>query len=210
MIIHTLPVGPFQMNCYVVADETTRDAVIIDPGDEVEEIVGLVRREGLKVHALLLTHGHVDHVLHAQDAKDALGVPLFAHPDDLPLIARAPEQAMFFGLRPGRVAQVDGPLEEGVAFQAGTLTFRVLHTPGHSPGGVTLAIGQAAFVGDSVFAGSIGRTDLPGCDHGSLVRSIRNKIYSLPDETVLYPGHGPATTVGEEKRTNPFVRAFGS
>lgn len=209
MRVHTCPVGPFQMNCYIVVDEATREGVVIDPGDEIPVLLDLIRREGLKIHALLLTHGHIDHVLHSQDMKEALGVPMYAHPEDVPMIQAAPEQASFFGLPPGRVPVVDGPLQEGVPVQAGPLTFQVLHTPGHSPGGVTLVCGGSAFVGDAVFAGSIGRTDLPGCDGRQLTRSIREKIYKLPEDTVLYPGHGPATTVGEEMRTNPFVRAFG-
>lgn len=208
MIILTCPVGAFQMNCYLVADEATREGVVVDPGDETEALLDRIRGEGLKIHALLLTHGHVDHALRAQDLKEALGVPLYAHPGDLPLLEVLPQQAMRFGLLPGRVPVVDGPLEGGTDFQAGPLTLRVLHTPGHSPGGVTLVAGSAAFVGDAIFAGSIGRTDLPGGDHRLLARSIREKIYALPDDTVLYPGHGPTTTVGEEKRTNPFVRAF--
>lgn len=209
MIIHTCPVGPFQMNCYIVADEATREGVVIDPGDEIPALLELIRRDGLKIQAILLTHGHIDHVLHSQDLKEALGVKMYAHPDDVPMIQAAPQQAAFFGLPPGRVPVVDGSLQEGTPFQAGPLTFQVLHTPGHSPGGVTLVTGGVAFVGDAVFAGSIGRTDLPGCDHQALTTAIRNKIYALPEETVLYPGHGPSTTVGEEKRTNPFVRAFG-
>ncbi len=208
MIIHTRPVGAFQMNCYLVADEATREGVVVDPGDEISSLLDLIRREGLKIAALLLTHGHVDHVMHAQELKEALGVPICAHPGDLELIQAAPQQALMFGLAPGPVPVVDQPLQEGVAFQAGPLTFRVLHVPGHSPGGVALVLGNCAFVGDTIFAGSIGRTDLPGGDYRQLVESIRRKLYTLPEDTVLYPGHGPATTVGQEMRSNPFVRAL--
>lgn len=209
MIIHTRPVGAFQMNCYLVADEATREGVVIDPGDEIPLLLDLIRREGLKIQAILLTHGHVDHVMHAQDLKAALGIPLCAHPADQDLLQAAPQQALMFGLTPGPVPVVDQELQEGVAFQAGPLTFRVLHVPGHSPGGVALVIGDCAFVGDTLFAGSVGRTDLPGGDFRQLARSIRGKLYTLPEQTVLYPGHGPATTVGEERRSNPFVRALG-
>ncbi len=209
MIIHTRPVGAFQMNCYLVADEATREGVVIDPGDEIPLLLDLIRREGLKIQAILLTHGHVDHVMHAQDLKAALEIPLCAHPADQDLLQAAPQQALMFGLTPGPVPVVDQELQEGVAFQAGPLTFRVLHVPGHSPGGVALVIGDCAFVGDTLFAGSVGRTDLPGGDFRQLARSIRGKLYTLPEQTVLYPGHGPATTVGEERRSNPFVRALG-
>jgi len=208
MLIRTCPVGAFQMNCYLVADEETRDGVLIDPGDETERLLELVQREGVTIRALLLTHGHVDHVMRAQEVKEALGVPLYAHPNDMELIQAAPQQAAFFGLEPGPVAVVDGELKEGVDFRAGSLTFKVLHTPGHSPGGVVLVCGNTAFVGDTIFAGSVGRTDLPGGDARQLAQSIRSRIYRLPEETILYPGHGPTTTVGEEKSSNPFVRAL--
>ncbi len=210
MLIRTCPVGAFQMNCYLVADEETRDGVLIDPGDESGRLLDLIRTEGVTIRALLLTHGHVDHVMRAQEVKEALGVPLHAHPGDLELIQAAPQQAMLFGLEPGPIPVVDGELREGTDFRAGSLVFQVLHTPGHSPGGVVLLSGGNAFVGDTIFAGSVGRTDLPGGDFRQLQRSIRNRIYSLPDDTILHPGHGPATTVGEEKRSNPFVRALDS
>lgn len=208
MIIHTFPVGAFQVNCYVVADEATREGVLVDPGDEVAAVLGFVRREGLKIRAILLTHGHVDHVMRAQEFKESLGVPICAHPADRPLIAGAPQDALRFGLAPGPVAEVDQDLGDGQDFQAGPLTFQVLHVPGHTPGGVALVLGGCAFTGDTIFAGAVGRTDLPGGDRRQLERSIRTRIYTLPEDTVLYPGHGPATTVGEEKRSNPFVRGF--
>jgi len=209
MIIHTCPVGAFQMNCYLVADEATREGVVIDPGDEIPDLLEVIRREGLKIRAILLTHGHVDHVMHAQDLKVALNVPICGHPDDRDLLRAAPQQAMMFGLRPGPVPVLDQDLQEGLPFQAGPLTFRVLHVPGHSAGSVAFLVGDCAFVGDTLFAGSVGRTDLPGGDFRKLARSIREKLYTLPESTVLYPGHGPTTTVGEERRTNPFVRAAG-
>ncbi len=208
MKIRTCPVGAFQMNCYLVADEETREGVLIDPGDETERLLEMVRSEGVTVQALLLTHGHVDHVMRAQEVKEALRVPLYAHRADLELIQAAPQQAAFFGLEPGPVPVVDGELKEGEDFRAGSLVFQVLHTPGHSPGGIVLVCGNCAFVGDTIFAGSVGRIDLPGGDGRQLARSIRTQIYRLPDETVLYPGHGPATTVGEEKSSNPYVRAL--
>lgn len=201
------PVGPFQMNCYVVADDTTREGVVIDPGDETEALLELIREEGLAIRAILLTHAHLDHVARAQDMKEALGVPMYLHPADMPLLKAVPQQAVMLGLPAPRVPTVDGPLEEGTPFEAGPLRFEVRHTPGHSPGGVCLIPEgeKVAFVGDAVFAGSIGRTDLPGGDYDTLIRSIREEILTLPDEVVLYSGHGPPTTVGRERRSNPFL-----
>lgn len=206
MIVHRCPVGPFEMNCYLAADPVTREGVVIDPGDEIEALLALIERERLEIRAILLTHGHIDHVARAQEMKLALGVPMYAHPAEAPLLAAAPQQARLFGLRPGPVPEVDGPLTGGMVFEAGPLRFQILDTPGHSPGGITLVSGQDAFVGDAIFAGSIGRTDLPGGDLPTLLRSIREQIYPLGDETVLHPGHGPATTVGRERATNPFVQ----
>jgi glyoxylase-like metal-dependent hydrolase (beta-lactamase superfamily II) len=208
MKIRTCPVGAFQTNCYLVADEETREGVLIDPGDETERLLKLVRNEGVTVRALLLTHGHVDHVMRAQEVKEALKAPIYAHRADLDLIRTAPQQAEFFGLESGPVPVVDGELKEGEDFRVGNLVFQVLHTPGHTPGGIVLVSGNSAFVGDTIFAGSVGRTDLPGGDGRQLAQSIRTKLYRLPDETILYPGHGPTTTVGEEKSSNPYVRAL--
>ncbi|HXE71389.1 MAG TPA: MBL fold metallo-hydrolase [Candidatus Nitrosotenuis sp.] len=205
MIIRTYPVGPFQMNCYLVADEATRQGVLIDPGDETEWLLDQIQREGVQIQCIYLTHAHIDHVARAQEAKQALGVPLYVHEADAPLLKAAPQQALMLGLRPGPPVEPDGWLREGEV-SAGPLTFRVLHTPGHSPGGVTLVIGDHAFVGDAIFAGSIGRTDLPGGDLEVLLRSIKEKILTLGDQVILHPGHGPATTVGEERRSNPFLQ----
>lgn len=212
MIIETRAVAPFFKNGYLVACERTREGVLIDPGDEVGELLALVERHQVRVCAILLTHAHVDHVTGVGRAKAALGVPVALHPDDRFLYERAPEVGAMFGLRvepPPPIDLFHGP--ESV-FRFGTYEMRPHHTPGHSPGGVCLAAGPAGgvasalFVGDTLFAGSIGRTDLPGGDHATLIRSITTVLYRFGDAARVYPGHGPETTIGEERRTNPFLQ----
>lgn len=206
MEIRRRPVGPFAMNAYLVFDPATRDAVVVDPGDEVESLLAEIRAEKLKVKKILLTHGHIDHVAYAEDMHKALGVPMLLHADDVEMARAAPQQAMLFGLPPCRVPVIDGELREGEAVEAGSLRFEVLHTPGHSPGSVTLVADGLALVGDVVFAGSIGRTDLPGGDYDVLMKTIWSKIVPLGKGCRLYPGHGPETTVREELASNPFLQ----
>jgi glyoxylase-like metal-dependent hydrolase (beta-lactamase superfamily II) len=202
---------PFMKNGYVVSCEDTREAVIIDPGDEAGALLDYVRRERLDVKAVLLTHAHLDHVTGVRAVKDALNVPVWLHRDDQFLYEGAVEQGMMFGLRVDPPPPVDRYYEPGVPFTFGRCIVDVSHTPGHCPGGVCLAIGRAGqpgrelFVGDTLFAGSIGRTDLPGGDLDTLVRSIREVLFAYPDDTVVHSGHGPDTTIGEERRTNPFL-----
>lgn len=203
---------PFMKNGFVVSCEDTREAVLIDPGDEVATLLRQARNDRLQVKAILLTHAHLDHVTGVAAAKQALGVPVWLHRDDLFLYHGAVEQGRMFGLRVDPPPAVDHFYEAGTPFVFGRYTVDVLHTPGHCPGGVCLAIGRTGeterelFVGDTLFAGSIGRTDLPGGDVATLMRSIRDVLFAFPDETIVHPGHGPGTTIGEEKRTNPFVR----
>ncbi len=200
-------VGPFAENAYVIWDRTTGEAVVIDPGDEAPRLLDGIRRRGLRVRLILATHGHLDHVGAVAELRAATGAPFHIHERELRLLAGLEDQAALFGLPAPAVPEVDGHIVEGQTFQVGSgeLAIRALETPGHSPGGVTFAAGEALFVGDAVFAGSIGRTDLPGGDHPTLIRSIRERILSWPDRTILYPGHGPSTTVGEERRENPFL-----
>lgn len=206
MEIRQRPVGPFQMNAYLVFDPATKDAVVIDPGDEIDSLLTEIRQEKLKVHYILLTHGHIDHVAFAEDLHQELKVPMLLHPDDHQMAQAAPQQAAMFGLPPGPVPRIDGTLEAGQRVEAGTLWFEILHTPGHSPGSVTLVSEGLAFSGDVIFAGSIGRTDLPGGDLKTLLGSIWDKIVPLGKGCRLYPGHGPATTVEAEMRSNPFLQ----
>jgi glyoxylase-like metal-dependent hydrolase (beta-lactamase superfamily II) len=214
MHIVTAAAPPFYKNGYVVSCETTRAAVIIDPGDEVEDLLRAVAADGLEVRAILLTHAHLDHVTGVARAKDALEAPVWLHHDDLFLYEGAVEQGRMFGLRVEAPPPVDHFYEPGVPFHFGRLVVDVRHTPGHCPGGVCLAIGREdrpahvrdLFVGDTLFAGSIGRTDLPGGDTATLLRSIREVLFAYPDETRVFSGHGPDTTIGRERRTNPFTR----
>jgi hydroxyacylglutathione hydrolase len=211
MIVESQAVGPFFKNGFVVGCEDTKEAVIIDPGDEVASLVAFVARAGLTVRHILLTHAHVDHVTGVAAAKRAFGVPVYLHPDDLFLYDRAVEMGALFGLsvEPQPPIDVFYKTDDVIAF--GAYDVHVLHTPGHCPGGVCLQIGKKGtkgtelFVGDTLFAGSIGRTDLPGGNHATLLASIRNVLFPLGDDAIVHPGHGPDTTVGEERRTNPFL-----
>ncbi len=206
----TAAAPPFFKNGYVVSCEATREAVLIDPGDEVESLLYVVKHEHLAVRAILLTHAHLDHVTGVGRAKAALHVPIWLHPDDLFLYEGAEDQGRMFGLKVDPLPTVDRFYEPAQRFPFGEYVVDVLPTPGHCPGGVCLAIGRAElatrelFVGDTLFAGSIGRTDLPGGDHGTLIKSIQTVLFAFPDDTVVHSGHGPDTTIGVERRTNPF------
>ena len=207
----TAAAPPFFKNGYLVWCDETREAIIIDPGDEADELLRGAGTQRLSVKAILLTHAHLDHVTGVGPAKAALGVPVWLHRDDLFLYDRAVEQGRMFGLDVVQPPPIDSFYEPGVPFLFGRQVVDILHTPGHCPGGVCLAIGQQGskerelFVGDTLFAGSIGRTDLPGGDYDTLIRSIRQVLFAFPDETVVHSGHGPDTTIGVERRTNPFL-----
>lgn len=211
MLIRTAAVPPFYKNGYLVACEVTKQGVLIDPGDEVGLLVQAAGRERVSVVAILLTHAHLDHVTGVAAAKQHFPVDVWLHPDDEFLYKGVVEQGQMFGLRVERQPPIDRFFEPGMPFYFGDCVVDVLHTPGHCPGGVCLAIGRKdgagrdLFVGDTLFAGSIGRTDLPGGHTETLMRSIRNVLFKFPDESVVYSGHGPATTIGEERRTNPFL-----
>ena len=211
MRVRSAAVPPFLKNGFLVSCEQTNDAVLIDPGDEVEALVDAARTQGLNVRHILLTHAHLDHITGVGRAKDAFGVPVWLHADDLFLYDAVVEQGLMFGLRVSRQPAVDRFYEIGTPILFGRQVVDVLPTPGHCPGGVCLAIGAAAtgdrelFVGDTLFAGSIGRTDLPAGDHETLLASIRDVLFRFPDPTVVHPGHGPDTTIGRERQTNPFL-----
>jgi hydroxyacylglutathione hydrolase len=213
MLIETRAVPPFHKNGFVVGSARTRDALLIDPGDEVAELLDIVSSRELTVKYILLTHAHIDHVTGVGEAQRALNAPVYLHRDDLMLYNALPQQAALFGLPVPSVPAIDQFYDLGTPLVAGDLEVKVHHTPGHCPGGVCLQIGAAAqpardlFVGDTLFAGSIGRTDLPGGNYETLMRSIREVLFTLGDDSVVYPGHGPATTIGRERRTNPFCRS---
>jgi glyoxylase-like metal-dependent hydrolase (beta-lactamase superfamily II) len=213
MILEVRAVPPFEKNGFLLGCERTRDAVIIDPGDEVQALLDLVKVQGLAVRHLLLTHAHVDHVSGVAAVKRALDVPIYLHRADLPLYENAVSFGEFFGLSVEAPPPVDRFYDEGheqVTF--GGFEVRVHHTPGHCPGGVCLQVGPAGedgrqlFVGDTLFAGSIGRTDLPGGDYATLMRSIRQVLFAFGDAAEVFPGHGPKTTIGHERATNPFLK----
>jgi hydroxyacylglutathione hydrolase len=202
---------PFFKNGYVVSCEETREAVLIDPGDEVTDLLEAIAAGRLAVTAILLTHAHLDHVTGVGRAKAALGAPIWLHPDDLFLYEGASEQGRLFGVRVDKLPAVDAFYAPTTSLRFGKYVVDVLPTPGHCPGGVCLAIGpdgstaRQLFVGDTLFAGSIGRTDLPGGDYDVLMQSIREVLLRFPDDTAVHSGHGPATTIGAERRTNPFL-----
>lgn len=206
MILETIPVGMIQANCYILGDEETREAVVIDPGGDTPVILRALEARKLNPTAILATHGHFDHVEGLASLKRAIGTPIYLHQGDLPLVQGMTGQGLLFGVRVEAAPAPDRLLEEGDRVAFGTLSLEVLHTPGHSLGSVSYLIDKSVFVGDLLFAGSIGRTDLQGGDYQTLLQSVRTKIFTLPDDTVIYPGHGPASTVATEKRTNPFFQ----
>lgn len=201
MDIVTIPVTPFVTNCYVVRSEN--EAIVIDPGDVTPGLLEAI--QGVSVSLIVNTHGHCDHCGGNAELRRLTGAKLAMHQADLPLLQRVKEQGLMFGVFFPESPMPDVFLDEGDTVSVGSVVFEVCHTPGHSPGHITLLAQNNAFVGDVLFAGSVGRTDLPGGDHSQLLTSIRTKLLNLPDETVIYPGHGKVTTVGQERRQNPFL-----
>jgi len=189
-MLRKLVVGPYQANCYILGDKETGEGLVIDPGDEVFRIVKEISHLGLTVRYILMTHGHIDHVGSAQELRRITKAPVWIHPLD----------AAGLGFRQ------DGDLVEGQDIIVGRYTLSVIHTPGHSPGGVCFHTAGAVFTGDTLFAGSIGRTDFPGGNHAQLIKGVMEKIFPLGDDVRVYPGHGPSTTIGRERKTNPFFR----
>jgi glyoxylase-like metal-dependent hydrolase (beta-lactamase superfamily II) len=206
MIVYTLALGPAQTNCYLVSADSSRQAVVIDPGWDADAILAEARSAELTIAAILLTHGHFDHIGAVADLKDALQVPLLAHTQEIDLL-EAKGGAELFGFRIRAVPHPDQLVGHGETIEIGALKFEVRYVPGHTVGHVAFIEHhhQSAFVGDVLFAGSIGRTDLPGGDYDTLIASITDQLLTLPDDFKVYPGHGPPTTIGRERRTNPFL-----
>ncbi len=205
MKVVQIPNGRFAENCYLVIDEAAAACAIVDPGEEAGLIAHKVAAAGVTPVAIWLTHAHVDHVLGVARLKQETGVPVYLHPADRMLYDHVPEQAFAFGMRAGRLPPPDHELAHGDVLSVGGLALRVRHAPGHSPGSVVFEGHGVAFAGDVLFQGSIGRTDLPGGDFDTLLRSIERELLTLPDSTIVYSGHGPETTVGHERRANPFL-----
>ena len=197
--------GVFQENCYIVADRDTGEAVLVDPGEEAELFLARLAFEKLALRAVWLTHAHLDHIMGVRRVVEDTTVPIYLHPADRPLYQGAAQQGAWLGVRAEDPPAPDHDLAHGDTLQVGGLTFEVRHVPGHSPGSVAIVGHGAALVGDALFASSIGRVDLPGGNAETLLDSIRTQLLTLPDETAVYPGHGPATTIGTERRSNPFL-----
>jgi glyoxylase-like metal-dependent hydrolase (beta-lactamase superfamily II) len=229
LIHEILPVGMLQCNCHVVGDAVTREAVVIDPGDDVNAILEIISRHGLKVRAILITHAHIDHVGGLKKMREATGAPVLMHQADLRLYQAMELQAQFLGVATPEITDVEEFLREGESIKWGNYELRVLHTPGHSEGSVCLYLPRETnvlleasspripitapgpgilFAGDTLFEGSIGRTDLWGGSMKEIMRSLKTKVLALPDETIVFPGHGGKTTIGVERETNPFLQGI--
>jgi glyoxylase-like metal-dependent hydrolase (beta-lactamase superfamily II) len=205
MIVKALTVGPIMANCFIVGCDQTRAAAVIDPGDEADRILLALADLQLTVTQIINTHGHFDHVGANARLKQATGAPISAHALDAPMLAQLSRMAAMWGMSAEDSPAPDRLIDEGDRIVAGTITFQVIHTPGHTPGGVSLFADGHLFVGDTLFAGSVGRTDFPGGDFETLKASIQKKLFVLDDALKVHTGHGPDTTIGEEKRHNPFV-----
>lgn len=205
MLIKTLTVGPIQANCYILGCEKTLSAVVIDPGDEADRILHTLAESNLTARFIVNTHGHFDHVGANKRLKEVTGAPILIHSLDAPMLSQLSSSAAAWGLAADNSPGPDRELNDGDEVTLGHTALKVIHTPGHTPGGISLYAGDFVFVGDTLFAGSIGRTDFPGGSFQTLKESIQHKLFALGDEVKVYAGHGPITTIGEEKRTNPFV-----
>jgi hydroxyacylglutathione hydrolase len=207
MIHEILPVGPLQCNCSILGDERSHEAIVVDPGDDIPRIMAILQRHRLTVKQILITHAHIDHIAGAARLKELTGAPILYNPRDLPLVKMMDVQASWLGIATPEVRPPDDTLEEGQVIGITGLTGNVLATPGHTQGSVCLHLPSQKLLiaGDTLFAGSVGRTDLPGGDSRALIHSIHDKLLPLPDETIVVPGHGPKTTIGEERFSNPFL-----
>ena len=207
MIHEIFPVGPLQCNCSIIGDETTRESMVIDPGDDIQNVLALLRKHNLQVKQIVITHAHIDHVGGAMKLRAATGAPILLNQNDYDLLKMLDVQAAWIGVpSPGRV-EIDHSLGNGETVAAGSHAATVLHTPGHTEGSICLYFPaeQKLIAGDTLFAGSIGRTDLPGGSMQKILQSLHHTLLALPDETVVVPGHGPLTTIGEERESNPFL-----
>jgi hydroxyacylglutathione hydrolase len=210
MILETFPVGPLQCNCSILGDEDAREAIVIDPGDEISRVHNRLTELGLKLKQILITHAHIDHVGGALKLKRLTGAPILMNEDDLTMLSMMDVQAGWLGIPTPEVASPDAALTDGLKVGLGRFPAQVLHTPGHTQGSVCLHLAplKMVFAGDTLFAGSIGRTDLPGGNGRQIIDSIRTRLLTLPEETCVIPGHGSNTTIGQERETNPFLQQW--
>jgi len=208
MIHEILPVGPLQCNCSILGDETTRDAMVIDPGDDIADVQAIIQKHKLQVRQIVITHAHIDHVGGAMKLRQATGAPILMNQNDYALVKMLDMQAAWLGMRPPGQVEIDRSIGDADKVEAGPLVANIIHTPGHTEGSVCLyfPVQQKLIAGDTLFAGSIGRTDLPGGSYDKIIRSLHDKVLALPDETMVVPGHGPLTTIGDERESNPFLK----
>lgn len=208
MIIKELVVGPLMANCFICGCSKTKEAVVIDPGGDADTILLSLADSKLKVKYIINTHGHFDHVSANGKMKAATGADILIHPLDAPMLEKLSSNAAFFGVSVENSPPCDQTLEENDTVSFGDITLKIIHTPGHTPGGISLYTNGIVFVGDTLFAGSIGRTDFPGGDFNTLISSIKTKLFNMEDDMRVFSGHGPETSIGVEKRHNPFVGQF--
>ena len=208
MILETFPVGPLRCNCTILGDEVTHEAIVVDPGDNIPEILSRLQKHGLTLRQIVVTHAHIDHVGGALKLKRLTGAPIYLNESDLPLLEMMAAQAAWLGIQTPETAPPDAPLTDGQLVGLDRYHAQVLHTPGHTQGSVCLHFAPLKMLvaGDTLFAGSIGRTDLPGGNSRQIIDSIHSRLLALPDETQVLPGHGPVTTIGQERKSNPFLR----
>jgi len=209
MMIHEiLPVGPLQCNCSIIGDETTHEAMVIDPGDDIADILALIGKHNLQVKQIVITHAHIDHVGGAMKLRAATGAPILLNQNDSALLKMLDIQAAWLGMSPPGKVEIDHSISDTDKVQAGPFLAQVMHTPGHTEGSICLYFPaeKKLIAGDTLFAGSIGRTDLPGGSFDKIIHSLREKVLALPDDTVVVPGHGPLTSIGEERESNPFLQ----
>jgi hydroxyacylglutathione hydrolase len=216
MILETLPVGPLQCNCSILGDETSREAIVVDPGDDIPRILALLARHSLTVKQIIITHAHIDHIAGAHRLKQLTGAPILYNENDLPLVKMMDVQAGWLGIPTPAVSKPDDTLDDGKLISIGASPERdqrglagiILHTPGHTEGSVCLYLPDNSLLlaGDTLFADSIGRTDLPGGNTSKLLHSIHERLLTLPDEVTVIPGHGPGTSIGSERESNPFLQ----
>ena len=209
MIHEILPVGPLQCNCSVIGDESTREGLVIDPGDDIEDVLTLVRKHNLQVKQIVVTHAHIDHVGGAMKLRAATGAPILLNQNDYALLKMLDAQAAWIGVAPPGKVEIDHSVAQADSIKTGSLSADVIHTPGHTEGSICLYFPaeKKLIAGDTLFAGSIGRTDLPGGSFEKIIRSLHDKVLELSDDTVVIPGHGSLTTIGRERQSNPFLVA---